>query len=117
MLVLSRKKEETIRVGPDVTITILRVKGHAVQIGIEAPTGVTILRGELCDPPASDVDAAALSPLAAARPPRRRVPCQCLAPMHKTHPSVGPASHGLKPYLPSRTASYPATTSVEQSVR
>lgn len=50
MLVLTRKKEETIRIGQDITIRILRIKGRAVQIGIKAPKGVPIARGELVDP-------------------------------------------------------------------
>lgn len=47
MLVLSRKTEQKIYIGQDVTLTILRVKGGAVQIGIEAPQKVRILRGEI----------------------------------------------------------------------
>lgn len=46
MLVLSRKATEIIRIGDDITITILK-SGHIVKIGIEAPRGVVILRGEL----------------------------------------------------------------------
>ena len=48
MLVLSRKESETIRIGDDITITIVR-GGHNVRIGIDAPKGVVILRGELSD--------------------------------------------------------------------
>jgi len=47
MLVLTRKTQEKIQIGDSITITILRVKGQAVRIGIEAPEGVRILRGEL----------------------------------------------------------------------
>ena len=47
MLVLSRKRGEEVCVGAQITVTILRVKGRSVQIGIEAPAGVQILRGEL----------------------------------------------------------------------
>ena len=50
MLVLSRKREERIQIGPNVTITVLRFKGRAVQIGIEAPAEMAILRGELHAP-------------------------------------------------------------------
>ncbi len=50
MLVLTRKKEETIRIGADITIRILRVRGRTVQVGIEAPRGVEIVRGELVGP-------------------------------------------------------------------
>ena len=47
MLVLTRKLRESIQIGPNVTITILRVKGQAVRIGIEAPRDVRVVRGEL----------------------------------------------------------------------
>ncbi|KAA0966790.1 carbon storage regulator CsrA [Sporosarcina sp. ANT_H38] len=47
MLVLSRKSNETIKIGDDVEIRILEVKGDTVRIGIEAPKSVDILRGEL----------------------------------------------------------------------
>ena len=54
MLVLSRKKSEQIQIGENITITVLRVKGSAVQIGVDAPNNVKILRSELSfDPPAN----------------------------------------------------------------
>lgn len=48
MLVLSRKAGEKIQVG-EVVIRVLRLTGGNVRIGIEAPTGMQILRGELID--------------------------------------------------------------------
>ena len=47
MLVLTRKLQEQISIGQDITITILRVKGNTVRIGIDAPDNVRVLRGEL----------------------------------------------------------------------
>lgn len=47
MLVLSRKLQEQIQIGDEITITVLRVKGNAVRIGIEAPRSVKVIRGEL----------------------------------------------------------------------
>jgi carbon storage regulator CsrA len=47
MLVLTRKYQEKIRIGNDITITVLRTKGKAVRLGIEAPTNVPVIRGEL----------------------------------------------------------------------
>lgn len=47
MLVLTRKLQEKIRIGDHVTITVLRMKGKAVRLGIEAPTDVPVIRGEL----------------------------------------------------------------------
>ncbi|WP_342538881.1 carbon storage regulator CsrA [Sporosarcina sp. FSL K6-1540] len=47
MLVLSRKKGESIWLGDEIEITISEVKGDQVRIAINAPKNVTILRGEL----------------------------------------------------------------------
>jgi carbon storage regulator len=47
MLVLTRKYQEKIRIGDNITITVLRTKGKAVRLGIEAPANVPVIRGEL----------------------------------------------------------------------
>jgi carbon storage regulator len=47
MLILSRKVGEKIVIGPDVTITVVRVVGGGVRLGIEAPEGVTVDREEI----------------------------------------------------------------------
>lgn len=47
MLVLSRKRGEQIQVGGDVRVTVVRIDGNKVRIGIDAPTETRILRGEL----------------------------------------------------------------------
>ena len=47
MLVLSRKSRQQIRIGEDITVTILLVKGQVVRVGIEAPREVRVLRAEL----------------------------------------------------------------------
>lgn len=47
MLVLSRKQDQQIKIGDQVTVTILRVKGNTVRIGIQAPRDVRVVRGEL----------------------------------------------------------------------
>ena len=50
MLVLNRKIDETIRIPEhDITVQILHIKGASVQVGLEAPLEVRILRGELKD--------------------------------------------------------------------
>ena len=43
MLVLSRKQNERIRVGDSVVVTVVRVSGDKVRIGIEAPADVRVL--------------------------------------------------------------------------
>lgn len=47
MLVLTRKYQEKIRIGENITITVLRMKGKAVRLGIEAPADVPVVRAEL----------------------------------------------------------------------
>jgi len=47
MLVLTRKREQKIRIGDDVVITVLKVQGDQVSIGIEAPKSLPIVREEL----------------------------------------------------------------------
>lgn len=49
MLVLSRKALQSVMIGSDIRITVIRVEGNQVRIGIEAPKDVRILRGELID--------------------------------------------------------------------
>lgn len=44
MLVLSRKEEEVIQIGDDITIKIVRIGRAKVRIGIEAPIDVSITR-------------------------------------------------------------------------
>ncbi len=60
MLVLTRKPREEIRIGDGIKITVLRVKGQSVRIGIEAPNDVRIIRTELeiVDEEASDTGSA-----------------------------------------------------------
>jgi len=47
MLILSRRPGESLRIGDDVTITVLGVRGGQVKIGIDAPKSVKIVREEL----------------------------------------------------------------------
>ncbi len=47
MLVLSRKRDESIVIDDSIKITVLEIKGGHVKLGIEAPSEVGILRYEL----------------------------------------------------------------------
>jgi len=47
MLVLSRKESEKIILGDDIVLTIVRVSGDRVRLGIQAPKDMLILRQEL----------------------------------------------------------------------
>jgi len=47
MLVLTRKLQQQIKIGEQITVTILRVKGNTVRVGVQAPREVRVVRGEL----------------------------------------------------------------------
>lgn len=47
MLVLSRKKHEKIRIGTDITLAIVDIRGDKVRIGLEAPKSTPIHREEV----------------------------------------------------------------------
>jgi len=49
MLVLSRKKNESIVIRDDITITIVEIRGDKVRLGIEAPQEVPVHRREVYD--------------------------------------------------------------------
>ena len=51
MLVLSRKESQRIELGDSIVITIVKISGDKVRVGIEAPHNVLVLRDEL-EPPA-----------------------------------------------------------------
>ena len=50
MLVLGRKVNETITISDNIRITVLRVSGNQVRIGVEAPQNVNVIRMELFGP-------------------------------------------------------------------
>lgn len=47
MLVLTRKAGERILISDNIVVEVLEVQGNRVRIGIQAPSGITILRQEL----------------------------------------------------------------------
>jgi carbon storage regulator CsrA len=73
MLVLTRKHQEKIRIGDHIVITVLKTKGKAVRLGIEAPMEVPVIRGELkfdTDVVANEVAEEALKLSAVSEPSR-----------------------------------------------
>jgi carbon storage regulator len=66
MLVLSRKESQRIRLGDSIVITIVKISGDKVRVGIEAPNNVLVLRDELetRDPTAPNAAAGAADPVA-----------------------------------------------------
>lgn len=49
MLILTRKRNEEIRIGEHIVVRVMRTAKASVKIGIEAPESMRILRGELND--------------------------------------------------------------------
>lgn len=60
MLVLIREVDEGLKIGDEITVTVLEVQGGSVRLGIAAPKEVLVLRKELQArrmlPPESDPD-------------------------------------------------------------
>jgi carbon storage regulator len=47
MLVLSRKESQRIKLGDSITVTVVKVSGDKVRLGIDAPPSLLVLREEL----------------------------------------------------------------------
>ena len=47
MLILSRKVDEKIRIGNDITVTIIEVHGDQIKLGVDAPKNVKVFRQEV----------------------------------------------------------------------
>ncbi|MCL2801434.1 MAG: carbon storage regulator CsrA [Treponema sp.] len=49
MLILSRKIDEKVVIGDDITISIIEIRGDQVRLGIDAPKKVKVYRQEVYD--------------------------------------------------------------------
>ncbi|MEO8272126.1 MAG: carbon storage regulator [Aureliella sp.] len=49
MLVLSRKLNQTVHIGDNISVSVVRIKGNVIQLGIEAPRNVHVVRSELIE--------------------------------------------------------------------
>jgi len=47
MLVLSRRRDESIMIGEEITITIVDIRGDKVRLGIDAPPSISVHREEV----------------------------------------------------------------------
>jgi len=54
MLVLTRKVGERIQIGDKIFITVVRINGAAVRLGVEAPAELIVVRQELAERAAAD---------------------------------------------------------------
>lgn len=66
MLVITRKIGESLVIGGDITVTVVKLAGGGVRLGIQAPSGYVIVRNELQD----SVDQEAEAPPVQTRPAR-----------------------------------------------
>lgn len=57
MLVLSRKKDERLIIGDNITLTVVEIRGDKVRLGVVAPRDVPVHRHEVYDAIKRDVDA------------------------------------------------------------
>jgi carbon storage regulator len=57
MLVLSRKVGERIWIGDEISVTVVRIAGGGVRLGIDAPAHLAVVREELRIPPETNVSA------------------------------------------------------------
>jgi carbon storage regulator len=61
MLILSRKVNEKIMIGDDISVSIIDVRGDQVRLGVEAPRSVKVFRQEVFDAIKTENKAAAAS--------------------------------------------------------
>ncbi|HNQ97917.1 MAG: carbon storage regulator CsrA [Spirochaetales bacterium] len=61
MLILSRKINEKIMIGEDISLTIIEIRGDQVKVGVEAPKSVKVFRQEVYEAIQSENRAAAVS--------------------------------------------------------
>jgi len=61
MLILSRKVNEKIMIGEDISLTIIEIRGDQVKIGVEAPKSVKVFRQEVYEAIQNENRAAATS--------------------------------------------------------
>ncbi len=47
MLVLTRTPDQSLRIGDDITVTVVQVRGNQVKLGIEAPSHIPVHREEI----------------------------------------------------------------------
>jgi carbon storage regulator len=61
MLILSRKVNEKVIIGDDITVSVIEVRGDQVRIGIDAPKKVKVFRQEVFDAIKEENKAASIS--------------------------------------------------------
>lgn len=66
MLVLTRRQGESIRIGNDIIVTVIEVRGGQVRIGVQAPRAIQVHRSEVYEQVSRENEAAVASAAEAA---------------------------------------------------
>ncbi len=61
MLILQRKKEQSLNIGDNISITVLEIGNDWVKLAIDAPRDVSILRTELIEAASANQEAASIT--------------------------------------------------------
>jgi carbon storage regulator len=64
MLILSRKPNEKIMIGDDISVTVIEIRGDQVRVGVDAPKQVKVYRQEVFDLVRAENQAAAAAEMA-----------------------------------------------------
>jgi len=89
MLVLSRKLNETIRIGDEICIRVVAVDSESVRLGVEAPADVSVHRGEVYERIQEENRAAASRPGMALKEAARLLRKQTTGLEHPAHEKGG----------------------------
>lgn len=71
MLVLTRKKSETVQIGDNIVIKVIQTGRGTIKLGIEAPADVRVLRGEVAEAAADLLESGPAKPSTQAERPFR----------------------------------------------
>jgi carbon storage regulator CsrA len=97
MLVLTRKLQQQIKIGDSITVTVLRVKGSTVRIGVQAPRDVRVVRGELpkgdSDPNTDDAPLPTTSLALVVEQPIETTADECVTPTTPPSAELPAAAH------------------------
>jgi carbon storage regulator len=95
MLVLSRRRDETIMIGDEVEITVVDIRGDTVRLGINAPRNVSVHRKEIYDAIQAEMLVAAKETALPSAPDQNAVGNLLGSMLKKEHPGPVDAT-GLK---------------------
>ena len=96
MLVLTRKRNQSIVIGEDIEVVVIDIRGDQVRLGVAAPARVPVHRREVYGEIESANQAAVL-------PPARRVEAEALIMAVLLHGAIAPANRANAGHTPDRS--------------